>query len=205
MVMPWVLFLDYWQTQGPIMWALHLVAILTLAVVLDRSLFWVFARARSRSITCLREARAGQAAECLAGLSACRGRPDYLAAIARVALRGDGGSARAISTAQSQLDRMDRRLGMLDWSVATAPLLGILGTAIGMAIAFRQNASGLPDPGALGQGISLALRTTIWGLSISILAATARAVLRGIRQRAFRRMEMVMELVNHVQRSQRAA
>jgi biopolymer transport protein ExbB/TolQ len=97
---------------------------------------------------------------------------------------------------------MDRRTGVLDWAVATAPLLGILGTGIGIAVAFRQNGRGLPDPGALGQGISLALQTTIWGLSISILAATARAVFHGVRRRATRRIESLIELVDHARDEQ---
>lgn len=198
-------FLDYWRDQGVIMWALHVVAVLTLAAVLDRLLFWTFARAARSSITTVRGVKPGGAAAALERLSARRGRPDYLVAVARAGQTDGGAPAHAIAVAHGRLAEMDHHVGLLDWSVATAPLLGILGTGIGMAIAFRQNASGLPDPGALGQGISLALQTTIWGLSISILAATARAILRGIRRRALRRIETLIELVNHAHRGKHSS
>jgi biopolymer transport protein ExbB len=51
----------------------------------------------------------------------------------------------------------------------TAPLLGLLGTVIGIYEAFQViSATGLQDPGKFAQGISYALVTTIVGLIVAI-------------------------------------
>lgn len=50
-----------------------------------------------------------------------------------------------------------------------APLLGLLGTVIGMMKAFAQfSASETPSVALLGRGINEALVTTMWGLAIAI-------------------------------------
>jgi biopolymer transport protein ExbB len=51
----------------------------------------------------------------------------------------------------------------------TAPLLGLLGTVLGIYDAFQViSAKGLNDPGQFAEGISLALITTIVGLIVAI-------------------------------------
>jgi biopolymer transport protein ExbB len=51
----------------------------------------------------------------------------------------------------------------------TAPLLGLLGTVIGIYEAFQViSSTGLQDPGKFAQGISYALITTIVGLIVAI-------------------------------------
>lgn len=51
----------------------------------------------------------------------------------------------------------------------TAPMLGLLGTVIGMVSAFGTlKSSGSADPGALAGDISVALLTTLWGLITAI-------------------------------------
>jgi len=55
--------------------------------------------------------------------------------------------------------------------VKTAPMLGLLGTVTGMILAFAKIATASStgtDPKALADDISLALLTTMWGLTIAI-------------------------------------
>jgi biopolymer transport protein ExbB/TolQ len=55
--------------------------------------------------------------------------------------------------------------------VKTAPMLGLLGTVTGMVLAFAKIATATStgtDPKALADDISLALLTTMWGLTIAI-------------------------------------
>ena len=62
----------------------------------------------------------------------------------------------------------------------TAPLLGILGTVIGIYEAFQViSATGLQDPGQFASGISYALITTIVGLIVAIPHYIAHNYLSG--------------------------
>lgn len=62
----------------------------------------------------------------------------------------------------------------------TAPLLGLLGTVIGIYEAFSVISSkGLSDPGAFAQGVSFALITTIVGLIVAIPHYIAHNYLSG--------------------------
>lgn len=71
-----------------------------------------------------------------------------------------------------QVTRMERGLFILEIVVSAAPLLGLLGTVTGLVTVFSQISpeTGLPDPAAFVEGVSMALTTTILGLSIAIPA-----------------------------------
>ncbi|MEX0322520.1 MAG: MotA/TolQ/ExbB proton channel family protein [Puniceicoccaceae bacterium] len=69
-----------------------------------------------------------------------------------------------------QVTKMERGLFILEIVVSAAPLIGLLGTVTGLVTVFSQinPDTGLPDPAAFVEGVSLALTTTILGLSIAI-------------------------------------
>ncbi|KQT53710.1 hypothetical protein ASG43_17915 [Aureimonas sp. Leaf454] len=75
-----------------------------------------------------------------------------------------------LSTATELLAAMGRRMRLLETIVQAAPMLGLLGTVLGMIDAFGTLASsgGVGDPGQLAGGIWLALSTTAVGLAIAI-------------------------------------
>jgi len=59
-------------------------------------------------------------------------------------------------------------LGVLATIANIAPLLGFLGTVVGMILSFEVIAEqGLNDPGAVAKGISVALLTTAYGLIVA--------------------------------------
>ncbi|CUH78142.1 flagellar motor protein [Tritonibacter multivorans] len=71
-----------------------------------------------------------------------------------------------------ELARLSERMRSLDMVVQAAPMLGLLGTVVGMIDAFSVLAvtEGTVDPSALAGGIYVALTTTAAGLSIALLA-----------------------------------
>jgi biopolymer transport protein ExbB len=74
---------------------------------------------------------------------------------------------------------------MLDLIAKIAPLVGILGTVIGMAVSFGGiGAIVTASPTAISSGISIALRTTAYGLIISIGASIVSAAFRRCIRRA---------------------
>ena len=63
---------------------------------------------------------------------------------------------------------LERYLTVLATVANIAPLLGFLGTVVGMILSFDVIAEkGLNDPGALAKGISVALLTTAYGLIVA--------------------------------------
>jgi biopolymer transport protein ExbB len=76
--------------------------------------------------------------------------------------------------ARHEIVRLERGLVVLEIIVGIAPLLGLVGTILGMMGAFANvNQTGLNDGSKLAQDISLILRATLWGLLIAIPALIA--------------------------------
>ncbi len=77
--------------------------------------------------------------------------------------------------ARLEVSKLERGVFLLDIVVAVAPLLGLLGTVTGLVSVFSGFDANEPfaDTAHFGKGISLALSTTIIGLSIAIPALIA--------------------------------
>ncbi len=75
------------------------------------------------------------------------------------------------TTARREIARLERGLVVLEIIVGIAPLLGLVGTILGMMSVFGDvGQAGLTDAAKLAQGISLILRATLFGLLIAIPA-----------------------------------
>ena len=75
------------------------------------------------------------------------------------------------SAATVEIGRMKSGLPMLDTVVTLAPLLGLLGTIIGMVQSFQvMAASGIGQPHAVTGGVAEALIATATGLLVAIMA-----------------------------------
>jgi biopolymer transport protein ExbB len=71
--------------------------------------------------------------------------------------------------ARQEMTRLERGLVVLEIIVGIAPLLGLVGTILGMMTTFGNvGKSGQIDPTDLAKGISLILRATLFGLLIAI-------------------------------------
>jgi biopolymer transport protein ExbB len=71
--------------------------------------------------------------------------------------------------ARQELTRLERGLVVLEIIVGIAPLLGLVGTIIGMMSVFGDvGQSGLNDAAKLARGISYILQATLMGLLIAI-------------------------------------
>lgn len=76
--------------------------------------------------------------------------------------------------ARHELVKLERGLVVLEVAVGVAPLLGLVGTIVGMMGAFGEvGKSGLNDAATLAHNISLILRATLLGLLIAIPALIA--------------------------------
>lgn len=86
-----------------------------------------------------------------------------------------------------EVPKLERFQGFLRLAVAAGPLLGLIGTVIGMIITFQTiTASGASDPKLVAHGIGQAMIATVLGLGIaiallfanSLLAALSRAIIQ---------------------------
>jgi len=153
---------------GPVMYPLLLCSVITLAIIIDRSFFWL----RHRN---------GRRPELIAELcnyakNGQKTAPDGINPdlIARVLLEGlvstrEEASWRMQQAGAREAGKMTRYLGVLNTMVSLAPLLGIFGTVLGIIESFQLLGHGsLIDPVAASGGLAQALITTAFGLSIAM-------------------------------------
>ena len=75
------------------------------------------------------------------------------------------------TTARHEIVRLERGLVVLEIIIGVAPLLGLVGTIIGMMTVFNDiGEAGLNNATKLAQGIALILQATLFGLLIAIPA-----------------------------------
>ena len=113
-----------------------------------------------------------------------------LAALARdsgAALPADMAELHISAAVLREVPKLERFQGFLRLAVAAGPLLGLIGTVIGMIITFQTiTASGASDPKLVAHGIGQAMIATVLGLGIaipllfanSLLAALSRAIIQ---------------------------
>ncbi len=187
---------EVWRNGGPLMWVLAGLSVIALAVILYLLLAQrrgalmphalisdVFSRLQTGDYGEARRLR--QRRPCsfgvivLAALDAVRGTPQGSRPPVAV----------AVETAGAHV--AERIQGAVDWLAdiaAIAPLVGLLGTVLGMYQAFGGIASDLAAnarPVVLAQGVSQAIVTTMFGLVVSIPCLVFHALLR---RRAARRI-----------------
>ncbi len=82
------------------------------------------------------------------------------------------------------------RLGLLRLIATIAPMLGLLGTVIGMVIAFREIAghAGPVGPAVLADGLWQAMLTTVIGLAVALPATIAASLLRALADNRIERL-----------------
>jgi len=101
-----------------------------------------------------------------------------LGRIFAIALKNAGNSREVMKESIEESGRavtheLDRFLTSLGTIASMAPLLGLLGTVIGMIEIFGAQTAGGTNPGQLAHGISIALYNTAFGLIVAIPAMIA--------------------------------
>lgn len=116
--------------------------------------------------------------------SVCKSRPSFLSYILSAGLAevqmGYGPVEKAMEdAAMQQSARLNRKIEYLSVIGTLSPMLGLLGTVWGMILAFSEFAAKAnPDVAELAPGISKALITTLFGLSVTVPALASFAFFR---------------------------
>jgi len=158
---------------GPVMWPLLFCSVAVLTVVIERLLFW-FSLERNRNRTLLDEVLSmAETGDWEMIRDKTAGNRDHIIRIVVVGiLHRDFDMGRAMEAeANVMLQRMNRYMPVLDTMITVAPLLGILGTVLGIISSFKMlGVGGIADPKMVTGGIAQALITTAAGLAIAIIA-----------------------------------
>ncbi len=150
------------EKGGILIYPIALCSVLALSIFFER--LWTYRRMRRGTTELVREvetlAAKGRIEE---GIVVCQRTDTPLSRIFLAALRASGRSR------NREAAPLERYLGLLSTIATLSPLLGLLGTVLGMIKAFNVIATvGVGTPATLGGGISEALITTVAGLTVAI-------------------------------------
>lgn len=175
--------IDFLQVGGPVVWILMGFSVVALTIVLLK--LWQFSSLRAESLKttnlALAQWRQNNVDAAFEALQPKR--PiDALVAYTMDSLVAGKMSAELIREeverrAMNQLNQLRSFLRPLEIIATLSPLLGLLGTVLGMITAFQQmeGAGNQVDPSVLSGGIWQALLTTAVGLAVAIPVVTLQS------------------------------
>ncbi len=158
---------------GVIMYPLLFCSIVSLAVIIERTFFWIKVKKNRNQVLVdeilelCREKKWNKVKE------KTKNNRDY---IIRILISGilhrNFSMAKAMeSAAAAEIKKMSDYMNIMDTMITATPLLGILGTVIGIIASFDAlGTSGIEDPRSVTAGIAQALLTTAAGLAIAIFS-----------------------------------
>lgn len=168
--------IDFLQVGGPVVWILMVFSVVALTIVLLK--LWQFSSLRAESLKTSNQAlalwREGNQEQALASLQVKRPIDSLVAYSLQAVSANDHGlelvREEVERRAMNLLGQLRAYLRPLEIIATLSPLLGLLGTVLGMITAFQQmeGAGSQVDPSVLSGGIWQALLTTAVGLAVAI-------------------------------------
>lgn len=179
---------------GYVMIPLFILSVLSVALILERCWFWFLVGGRgsiarlTKLNNCFRKGDAAAAKNMLKHDGSPYGE------IANALLEDGPSDAVAMGAVEAQRPRIDRFMVALSTIITASPLLGILGTVIGIIQSFKLLGAQevLTDPSDVAGGIAAALLTTAFGLIIALFTLFPYMLFRGWSSRAIGRIEAMI-------------
>lgn len=170
---------------GPMVWVLAALAILGLMLFIERSLYLHRGQIRAKSfVDGIKNILAKR--RLIEALTLCEETPGPVAAVVKAALLHADDTADVMrfhvqEAAVVELPALERRLGSIAAIAQVAPLVGLLGTVLGLIATFTAFEKGghYAMPAALSAGLWQALIATAASLALAIPAHLAHHFLSG--------------------------
>jgi biopolymer transport protein ExbB len=165
--------MQFFTEGGPVMYPLLACSILVLTVIIERIIFWVtieLGRDQKLLDEVMELCRIGDWESVRHKVSDSK---DYvIKVLVSGILHRQFSMIKAMeASAVEEIKQMRRYMGVLDTMITVAPLLGILGTVLGIIDSFEvMGTAGIEHPRLVTAGIAQALITTASGLGIAILS-----------------------------------
>ncbi len=165
--------LEYFYQGGPVMYPLLFCSLVSLTIIIERGLFWMREKGRRNKkrldtfMDLIAENNLTGAKELAENTT------DY---VMRVMVCGTVHREFSLRdalqmSADEEIARMRKYLPVLDTMITLSPLLGILGTVVGIIYSFQMLGTvGVEHPRMITGGIAQALITTAFGLIIAIFS-----------------------------------
>ena len=165
------IIVDYFQQGGPIMWPILAAFLAGLTVVIERSLWWLDLRRRTKPKLLAQSFDAISFGQFEAALKLTEGRRDpFLRTVRQGLLHAHSSLLGAMQLhASDELRGGERLQWVLGTLITLAPLLGLLGTVTGIMRSFNFVGDEQLAPTKVSGGIAEALIATACGLAIAIL------------------------------------
>jgi len=165
--------LNYFYQGGPVMYPLLFCSLISLTLIIERGIFWIREkRTRDRKLLdefmdLIEKNKFEEAGRLIKGTGDFVIRVMVCGAVHREFSLRDA----LRMSADEEIARMRRYLPIIDTMITLSPLLGILGTVTGIIYSFHMLGTvGVEHPGMITEGISQALLTTAFGLTIAIFS-----------------------------------
>jgi biopolymer transport protein ExbB len=178
---------------GPMMWILLLLGVVGLMLSIERTLYLHRGQIRSTSfVNGIKNILAKR--RLIEALTVCEETPGPVAAVVKAALlhaNDDEVKMRFAvqEAALVEIPSLERRLGTIAAIAQVAPLVGLLGTLLGMIVTFRAFQHDYETASALAAGLWPALLSTAASLMIGIPAHLSHHFLSGRVRAILRDME----------------
>jgi len=180
---------------GWVMWPLLLLSVVSVAVTLERGVFWLRLhsrghRARVQRLADLLRGGDGEAAR----KASSADRSLYGAVALELSSRRWVADAATVEFTERYRPDFDRFNAVLATIVTAAPLLGILGTVLGIIRSFELLGTGeaIGDISGVAAGIAEALITTAFGLIVALVSLFPWMVFRAQADRCIGQIERLV-------------
>jgi biopolymer transport protein ExbB len=164
---------EFLQKTGPLLYPLALCSLVACTITIERLIALRRSRVFPKEIVEVVEAVVPNR-DLQMAIDICRRNPGVFSDVMRAGLehateRWDVMRDALLDAGRQRAPLLERNLVWLQTIAQAAPLIGLLGTVLGMIKMFASiSLSGLGDPNALSEGISEAMFTTAIGLAIGI-------------------------------------
>ena len=179
---------------GIVMVPLCILSVISLALIIERIWFWVLkgGRGNMRQLEKINAALREGDKEAVINLTRRDGSP--YGEVAQALANQGASDAVALEAVELQRPRLDRFMVALSTIITAAPLLGILGTVMGIIQSFRLlgDQTTLTDPSDVAGGIAAALLTTALGLIVALVTLFPYMIFRGWASQTIGRLEMII-------------
>lgn len=168
---------------GPMMWILLLLGVLGLMLFIERTLYLHRGQIRSKDFLDGIKNILGKR-RLLEALTVCEEAPGPVAAVVKAALLNAGEDETKMrfavqEAALVEIPALERRIGTIAAIAQVAPLVGLLGTVLGMVVTFRAFEHDYAAASELATGMWQALLATAASLMVGVPAHLAHHFLRG--------------------------
>ncbi len=179
-----IAILSYFEAGGALMWVLLALSVAAATVVVERLLFFFTASTDAAGLearlgAALDEGRMDDAREIVSSSRSSLHRV-FQAALAHWWIGREEMVLLLNQEIRREIFRWEKRLPFLEMTARAAPLLGLLGTVLGMVEMFSAlHEGGQVTASAVTGGIWKALYTTVAGLSVAIPTLFVHSMLAG--------------------------